>query len=219
MNALRTLAATAFVATLAAAAPLAAHASLIENGSFEANTLKAGQWTVLPSLDGWQADATSGVELRNATAGTAHTGANFVELDTNRGQFGKSTFDSSTNSSIWQTVDTTAGQVYDLSWFYSARAGVAAPSSDIEVYWNDTLVAANTGSGVGKSDHVWMQYVFQVTGTGSDKLSFMAGGAANTVGGSLDTVSLIAVVPEPGTYALLVAGLAALGLASHRRAR
>jgi len=207
-----------FAVALVIAAPLAAHAELIVNGSFEAEVISAGSWTVLPSLTGWSADASSGVELRNAVSGTAHQGANYVELDTNPGKFGNSTFDSSTNSSIWQTVATQAGQTYDLSWAYSPRAGVAAPSNDILVYWNNTLLTTNTGSGVGKPNHVWSVFNFQVSGTGSDTLRFMAGGAADRLGGSLDSVSMTAAVPEPGTYALMIAGLAAVGFMARRRA-
>ena len=206
-----------FAAALVVAAPLAAQAELIVNGSFEAEVLKNGTWTVLPSLTGWNADATSGVELRNAVAGTAHHGSNFVELDANQGTFGNSTFDSSTNSSIWQNVATQAGQTYDLSWVYSPRAGVASPSNDVMVYWNNTLLATNTGSGVGNPNHVWTTFNFQVVGTGSDKLSFVAGGAADKLGGSLDSISMTAAVPEPGTYALMFAGLAAVGFMARRR--
>jgi hypothetical protein len=210
--------AIAVAATLAVAAPLAAHANLIVNGSFEADVQASASWTVLAGLTGWQADAGSGVELRNAVAGLAHDGANFVELDTNPGRFGNATFDDSTNSGIWQTVDTQAGASYELTWFYAPRGGVAVDSNDIGVYWNGTLLTTSGGSGAGQSGNVWTGYSFTVTGTGSDTLRFAAGGRADRLGGGLDSVSLVAApVPEPGSLAMLLAGLAAVGFVARRR--
>jgi hypothetical protein len=208
----------AAAATLAVAAPLAAHANLIVNGSFEAESQASASWTVLAGLTGWQTDASSGVELRNAVAGLAHDGANFVELDTNPGTFGNATFDNSTNSGIWQTVGTQAGASYELTWFYSPRAGVAANSNDINVYWNGSLLTTSSGSGVGQSGNSWASFSVTVTGTGSDTLRFAAGGNADRLGGGLDSVSLVAApIPEPGSLALLLAGLAAVGFVARRR--
>lgn len=210
--------AIAALAALGLAAPLAAHANLIVNGSFEAEAQAADSWTVLAGLTGWQADADSGVELRNAVAGSAHSGSNFIELDTNPGSFGNRAFGDATNSAIWQTVDTQAGARYELTWFYAPRAGVGAGSNDIEVFWNGTLLTTSGGNGEGRSGNDWRQFSFTVTGTGSDTLRFAAGGQADRLGGSLDSVALIATpVPEPGTLAMLLAGLAAVGFVAHRR--
>jgi hypothetical protein len=210
--------AIAAVAAIAFATPLAAHANLIVNGSFEAEAQAAASWTVLAGLTGWQADASSGVELRNAVEGLAHDRANFIELDTNGGSFGSNTFDDSTNSAIWQTVGTQAGASYELTWFFSPRGGVAADSNGIQVYWNGSLLTTSGGSGVGSAGNVWSSYTVTVTGTGSDTLRFAAGGQADSFGGSLDSVSLVAAaVPEPASLALLLAGLAAIGFVARRQ--
>mgnify|MGYP001191340243 FL=1 len=191
--------------TLATAltAPLAALAgpSLIVNGSFEADNIATGSWSIWSNLTGWT--GAPNIELRDAVAGTAQDGSQYVELDTTG------------NSAMWQQVATAAGTHYTLSWFYSPRLGVATASNPIEVLWNDVLLTTNTGSGAGQSNHVWQQYTFDVVGTGGlDKLTFRAVGTSDSLGGSLDHVDLRAV-PEPSTLALLVA--AAAGLALRRR--
>jgi hypothetical protein len=53
--------------------------------------------------------------------------------------------------------------------------------------------------------------------TGSNTLEFRAVGTSETLGGSLDNVTVEAV-PLPGSLGLLGAGLAALGFARRRRA-
>lgn len=230
MNPLRTLA-----AALALIAPLAAQAvpttNLITNGSFETytgTTISSGQWTVVEGenashgskyLNGWKADATHGVELRNNVAGTAKAGNIFVELDSHFGYFtGNTQTNPCCNSWISQTVSTSADQVYHLSYYYSPRLGVADASNGIDVFWNDFKLKGNTGSGIGQAGNVWQQWEFDVKGTGGwDTLKFAAVGTADTYGGSLDKVSLVAAVPEPETYALMMAGLGAVAFMARRR--
>ena len=227
MISLRTLA-----TAIAISAPLAAQAipttNLILNGSFESPSISAGSWTVMPGknytnsptkfMAGWDTDLTSGVEVRRGRDGTAQEGDNFIELDTGSGKFNGTRFDKSANSWISQAVDTDVGQVYHLSYWYSPRAGVASESNAINVFWNASVLTVNAGSGVGQGGHVWQQFQFDVTGTGGfDTLKFAAGGTQDTYGGSLDNVSLVTAVPEPETYALMLAGLCAVGFVARRR--
>jgi hypothetical protein len=215
---MKQLTALAFAATalLASVGAAAAPVSLLVNGSFESlpTPLGNGQWTVLPSLAGWTIDAGSGVEVRRNVVGTAQDGDVFVELDTNAGSFGGSSFDSSTNSWISQSVATIAGAHYTLSWFYAPRDGQAADTNPIDVLWNGAKLATSNGSGMGRNAGVWQQYSFDVVGTGQlDTLTFAARGKADSVGGSLDNVSLLAIgpaaaataLPEPATAGLVLA--------------
>lgn len=188
------------------AAPLAVHAGIV-NGSFETNDAKNDQWKIETSVDGWQTGAL-GIELRRNVAGKAQAGNSFAELDTTG------------NSEMWQQVQTELGLDYLLSGFYSPRAGVAADSNDIQVYWNSTLLSTLGGSGVGFAEHQWRAFSFTVAGTGSDKLRFVAAGKSDSYGGSLDQISLTAVpsaVPEPGSMALALLALGAVGVATRRR--
>lgn len=198
------------IAALALIAPLASHAAanLVVNGSFENPGVAADSWAVFPGLPGWAASS-SGVEIRNQHVGTAFDGANFAELDTHG---------ASSNSWISQTIGTVANKVYSLSYYFAPRMGTDASTNDISVSWNGGLLTTNAGADSFTGDHSWVKYTFKVTGTGTDTLMFAAGGKQDTFGGSLDHVMLTAV-PEPQTYALMLAGLGAVGfLASRRKA-
>lgn len=230
--------ALAFIAPLAAqAVPITTPINLIQNGSFESPAINNGTWTVVPGknylsagntsgatkymLD-WDTDLTSGVEVRRNVAGVAQEGFNFIELDSHFGHFNNATFDNnthgnSTNSWISQTVNTSLGQVYHLSYWYSPRAGSQSGNNQINVFWDGVKLGGgtftNSGSGSG-----WNEYKFDVVGNGnSGTLKFADAGTANTYGASLDNVSLVAAVPEPETYALMMAGLGAVAFMARRR--
>ena len=203
---MRTAIASALIGALALAS-LPAHATLLNDGSFEGIPVASGNWTtVYPAKAlgaGWQT-ASTGYEIRNNVAGKAEDGKVFVELDTNR------------NSSIWQSVATTAGATYRLSFWYAPRAGVSDDSNTIEALWNDTVIY--TVSGNGNTSSAWTELTASVTGTGNlDTLTFRAAGRSDSYGGSIDNVSLTAAVPEPGTYALLLVGLGLMGTIARRR--
>ena len=183
-----------------------ADTNLVQNGSFESNVMGSGNWGVFSNLVGWTGGANN-IELRNNIAGTAQDGNNFVELDV------------SANSSMYQDIVGTG--LVNLSFFYSARPGVAAGSNGLSVQFGsfvDTVLVSVVGGAV----HNWMQFTlnnFQLDASGITRLKFSAIGNSDSYGGSLDNVSVTAVspVPEVETYAMLLAGLGLLGVASRRR--
>jgi hypothetical protein len=178
---------------------MASAARLVVNGSFEANVHGNGSWNNCADLTGWAGGA-YGIELCDNVAGAAYDGANYVELDT------------CANSSMSQTVGTTLGTPYGVSFAYSRREGVSAGSNGIAVFWNGASQGVFTGN--GGSGNVWAIESLTVPGAASSSwLSLLAVGN----GGSLGAVSLTAPVPEPETCALMLAGRGAVGFVAQRR--
>jgi hypothetical protein len=206
-SAIRALAIPAAIA-LASIPATATAGNLVTNGSFEADVLANWEWVQLPSLTGWIGGA-NGIELRNSVIGPAQDGLQFVELDVKQ------------NSTMYQMINTVAGQTYNLSFWYAPRTLVTSDSNIIDVSWGGNQLNLNpiTGNGGTSKDDplVWSLYSFSVMGTGSAvELRFSAGGASDSVGGSLDNISVTAV-PEPETYAMLLAGLGMMGAMVRRR--
>ena len=179
-------------------------ANLLVNGSFEEQAQANGTWHVYDHFAGWSTVSGSGIELRDNVAGRAFDGLNFVELD------------AYSNSAMAQAVNTVRGAEYKLSFAYSGRAGVSAQSNPIEVLWDGALIDRVTASGIGLSQHDWHTFSYTVHGTGRDTLTFRAAGTNDSLGGSLDAVSLSAV-PEPSTAMLLLGGVALVGDTVRRR--
>ncbi|XIA65182.1 carbohydrate-binding domain-containing protein [Bradyrhizobium sp. TZ2] len=153
--------------------------NLLVNGSFEAPSLAAHRWAGFSSVPGWTAINGGMIELwNNLNNVKATNGSNFGELDYGGARDG-----------FYQTVNTTAGQNYDLSFDARSRPNSRLATNTIEVLWNDAVVATvPPGSN-------WKTYHFSVTGTGGeDRLTFReaAGkGAADGRGALYDNVSLV----------------------------
>ncbi|MFM9835611.1 MAG: pyruvate-binding protein, partial [Methylophilaceae bacterium] len=146
--------------------------NVVVNGGFEDTVQGDGTWDIYNVLTGW--NPLPNVEVRNNVVGTAHSGLNFVELDT---RF---------NSAISQDLVTVAGQSYDLSFYYSPRLGVNSESNPIDVFLNDVLLDTVTGDGTLNSDNVWQLFTFNfigAEGTTTTNLRFSASGISDSLGG------------------------------------
>lgn len=190
-------------AVLAIAASGAQAENLVTNGSFEANLQDAGTWAIYANLAGWTGGP-GGIELRNNVAGIAQHGNNYVELDT------------TTNSSMSQSF--TGGGLYELSFWYSAREGIPAGSNGLDFSFGSLTGHVLYGVAGATSGHLWQHYTGLVTLSGSEltTLKFSAAESSDKLGGSLDNISVTAV-PEPETYAMLLAGLGLMGTIARLR--
>ena len=182
----------------------AATLNLVQNGSFEDPGVGAGSWMAL-NLPGWSSD--EAIEVRNNVAGKAHTGSNYIELAHNN------------NDSIWQTIATKAGQLYEFSFAFSPREGAnGGEDNKIKVSWNGTEINGSplTGNGTGQVGNNWTVYSFLVSATSASTVIRFDSLSApnNSLGGNLDSVS-VSAVPLPG--AALMFGSALLGAGALRR--
>lgn len=193
------------IAAALLAASTSVNANLIVNGSFEDPKQKAGEFTIYPNgITGWESLSGAGIEVRNSLVGEASHGFNFVELD------------SDNNSSMQQTISTVNGSLYTLLFDYSPRIGVASASNGIKVFWNNVwLEPVITGNGIGATQNNWQTYSFNLLGTGSDTLKFLAVGTNESLGGNLDNVRLNAV-PVPAAAWLFASALGLFGFARRR---
>ena len=204
----------ALAATLSLGA-LAAHANLLVNGGFEdigtASLRGWGGYTYgtgysLP-MPGWTVTGSVDITLTPSTWGPADTGTYALDLN------GYDT------GSIAQTFATTIGQKYDVSFAYSRNvAGAPNPATAFVTAGGSTLniSAANDGSFGSSGAMLWKPAGFSFMASAlQSTLTF-----TSTVGGSggvfLDSVSVTAV-PEPESYALMLAGLSVVAFVARRR--
>lgn len=192
-----------------------AHAELVKNGGFELTAINGG-WQQLSSVAGWTSSVTGAGAfeiqkgaLQGGVSGFnpyAYEGKQYLEL--NAGSL----------TTISQVLATDPAAHYALSFAYSGRPDTSNGAvSLMNVYWGDTKL--NTSALIGQTNGSWSTFsIGNLMASGaSTMLRFESIGpsSAPTYGSYLDAVSVSAVVPEPGSIALLLLGVA--GFAISRR--
>lgn len=203
---------------------------IITNGDFSAN---ASSYTSFPgystganpsSPTGWivAGDVTAGVNGPDTTVGTPLAPVSLAGVrDFGFMQDGNGTPYTSMN----QTVSTTAGQAYTLTYYASGRAGDAANGATdiLEVLLTDTTNSTQiTTQTPAITEAAFAPFSLNFTATStSTNVEFLnnASSAANSPTVDVTNVAMaIAAVPEPATLGLFAIGALGLLLLKRRRA-
>lgn len=110
-----------------------------------------------------------------------------------------------------QTLSTTPGDTYTVSFYLGA---VGDSPSDFSAYWDGNTLLSLSNPSVP----AYTQFLYTVTGTGSDTIQFNFRDDPAYI--ALDDIVVLdagTVIPEPGSMGLLIAGLGLAILARRRR--
>jgi choice-of-anchor C domain-containing protein len=167
---------------------IATPANLIQNGSFETPSIPssvveydAGS-TAMPN---WTVGGNS-VDLVGDSYWAAEDGDQSLDLS------------GSAPGSVSQTVATTAGSNYTLTWWMAGNTNCGQPIKTMDVYWDGALVDSPTFNDTGDSatSMGWVQLQLDVQATSSSSAVEFADATADQsqCGAALDNVSLVPAV-------------------------
>lgn len=160
----------------------AANANLVTNGSFENTQSFSGHWTLLNQVNGWTNEGAK-FEIQKSSLGiiAAQDGNQYLELD------------STANYAISQSIATSAGQDYVLSFYYSPRVKNNDSTNRASVKWDGVEVIALNSSSVG-----WQKVQVVVKATSNQStLVFAGAGKSDSYGALIDNISLTPKAARP----------------------
>ncbi len=205
MNTLKTIATLTFAAITLLSLPATAATNLIVNGGFE-NPTGVTTWTPFsPSVvPGWSGSNSVEIWRTGFNGVPSYEGVQHAELNST----GAAPF------SLFQDISTIAGQTYELSFAYRARAN----SSE-----SFRVQASNTGGDMLSQvidDHVvgqWSTFTQTFLATsGLTTISFTSITPSGTVANFLDDVR-VSAVPLPAAAPLFASALGLFGFLQSRR--
>ena len=190
-----------------------AASNLLINGGFEypanfPNVLAPAGYTL---ISGWITTG-NGVHWMNENLGffTDPTGIYAVDL----ADYGKA------NGGIQQTFATTAGTLYNVAFSGMTYQNAGNPDGlgEITALINNNEIQTYQLVNKSSASNVWQNFSFSFTATSaSTTLEFKHKPAGENYSFLNDAGVFAAPVPEPETYALMLAGLGLVGFAARRR--
>jgi len=164
--------------------------NLVLNGSFESNGGSFANWNVA-----------------NNSGFLAIDSGTILSAPAQNGSYA-ALFGGSVPDTISQSVPTTSGLTYDVSFWVNDRFG----SSALSVSWGSSqllnLANSYTSETSGQFDNGWVDFNFLVPASSSSENLKFAGSSGTALG--VDNVSV--TVPEPGLFSLIGGFLAVGGL-------
>ncbi len=198
-----------------------AQANLLNNGSFDIGVGAVGGLT---SLTGWTV-VRGNIDL---------VSTEYFGLTAADGDFAVDLTGSLAAGNISQSVETLSGEIYTLGFWFGGNPQwqyVGQTSNDSPIKSMDVLVGGiklanfsvdTTGRAWSDASWIYKAVNFEAV-SNSTQIEFNSLNSFGFFGPLLDGVSLeiaapIAPIPEPETYALMLAGLAMVGAAAKRKA-
>jgi hypothetical protein len=193
---------------LAFVAAGASAADLVTNGGFE------------QGATGWGSTQTVGFAPVSAYInccgidGSAYPAANGVAA----AFFG---WGQETGGSIFQDLATVAGQSYTVNFSYGAISGGALQTLTVEASNGQSVLGSLNVGAYGTTNQAALvspySFTFVASGASTQLLFRDTSATSINTDALVDNVSVAAAVPEPETYAMLLAGIGLIGFMARRR--
>lgn len=200
--------------TMALGLSLPAHANLINNGSFESgNKDTATTGVCSDSVTGWSVSALGscgGIDWIQNSGWAAQDGNFSIDLN------------SFNTGAISQTFDTTSGSQYLVSFYLAGNPGHPSIVKNLDVLINNVDLVSGApdfsfdGTGKTTTNMGWTLQSFTFTANSALTTLTFKSLMTGAEGPALDNV-VVTAVPEPETYAMMLAGLGLLGFAARRK--